>query len=321
MNEHRMIEIAQNYFKEPNNEINAVRLQEIQYRNSGVNPATPTIGLPAGEARKHGLLFFLASKNVYPVYGDHVAEIRLSMYYFDSQLARVNNESLGWRFQRETALRYYWLVHDFIVNGDIVSHVILGKDRRMEETTKKTKVWAAALLIFRVTYGWYRTPTSNGGMLALDQMALYPENQLVHNYMVLPLIHTLCMELDPHCDLCPREILLMDLRNLERNIKQKSKYHGNWSQAEALRRIYLPVDDPRRITDADRFMVSGIEYKFARLFSLIITDFKRPWNKRLSGRAREDNKCWLTNWEKHTFYKSLDDTYVTARYGEPHYQP
>jgi hypothetical protein len=317
--EQRLIETAERYFDA--NEVNAFRLQEQEYQNSGTNPPPPQFGLPTGHARTNGLIYFVRSDNVYPVYGDHVAEIRLTMYFFDSQLARVNATAQTWRVQRETALRYYFLVHDFIVDQNIVAHVTLGEGRRIDETTKTTKIWAAALLIFRVTYGWHRTPTSKGGMESLHEMAKYPQNALVHNYMVKPLIHNLCLELDPHCDLCPRNILLLDLQNVERNIKQKSRIKGNWSQAEALRRINLGDNHPDRITDNDRYMVCGIEYKFAHLFSLIIKDFKRYWNKRLQGQARFNNKCWLTHEEKGSFYKSLDDTYVLARYGEPHYEP
>jgi hypothetical protein len=320
MNNERLIEMAQTYFGEGVN-INHHLLVEIEQRNSSEhNVIVVPEGLPNGHTRLQGLLFLLRSKNIYPV-GNRVGGVRVALAFFDSLPAQVNNPTGTWRQQRETAIRYFWLVHDHMADIRVLSHGILGKGRKVDKSFITTKIWIASLLIFRVSYGWYRTPTRYGGILALDRMALMKENELVHNLMVKPLIQFFCLEMDPHKHLCPSKILRQDLRKLELRIKTKSKEHGIWSQTEALRRIDLDENHPERITAADRFMLSGIEYKFAHLFSLIIKEFRRPWNPRLEGATRGTDSCWLTEFEKSTFYKSLDNDCVVVRFGEPNHEP
>lgn len=311
-----MIQISEQWYGELVGELNTTRLQEIELASSVGDPTVrlvPKGGEGYGKARERGLQALLRSRNVYPV-GNNCCEIRCALRVFDSMDATVNNTVSNWFHQRETAIRYYWLIHDHREDLGVANHVILADKRRLDETFKANKIWAAALIIFRVAYGWHIKPK---GMKRLWEMAELPSNKLVHNMLVKPLIVFFCLEMDPHNYLDPCKILTTDLSRLEGNIKQKSKAHGNWSQDEAIRRIGLGDNDTESITFKDGPMISGIEYKFARLFSLIINGFERPWNRHKEGEKRAE-KCWLTDLEKRTYYLTINEM-VQARYGQPTY--
>lgn len=309
----QMIRVGRDYFYSNGNEISLVFLQDTELLNSdGVNPVPPEHGVVHGTSRKQGLAKLLESPNKYPV-GEDSMDVRLSIMYFDLHQATVNNALQSWGLQRETAIRYYWLVHDQREAPEVRDHVILGKNRQLQSTCKTTKVWSAAIIIFHVAYSW---TTVGNRMKSLREMGEYAQNGLVHTMLVLPLIQFFCLEMDPYNCLDPTEILDQDLSRLENNIKTKAKNFGVWSQKDAVRRIALPENHEESIADADKGMCQGIEVEFAILFSLVVRNFMLPFDRHQKGARRQKN-VWMTTLERTRMYRSLDETYVLARYGQP----
>lgn len=308
----QMIHTGRDYYYAGGTELSLVHLRQVEMLNSpGVIAVPPNGGVIHGLTRKEGIKALLECPNKYPV-GEDSQAIRLCVLLFDRRNATVNNNLRDWQHQRDTAIRYYFLVHDQREEME-VRDSILGEKRMLERTCKTAKNWAAALIIFHCAYGW--TVTGNK-MTSLKEMATYDGNELVHLMFVLPLIQFFCLEMDPYKCLDPREILEVDLSRLENNIKQKAKKFGVWSQPEAVRRLALPEGHLDEITDEDKSMCAGIEVSFAILFSLIIKGFLLPFDRHKTGVKRE-SKIWITDLERSFLYQSLDDTYLLARYGEP----
>jgi hypothetical protein len=98
------------------------------------------------------------------------------------------------------------------------------------------------LAITRTVFGDYRKSSSLDKLVKMGQK---PQNELVYYMMVLPLVMTFCLELNPHMALDPKTILRKDMSRMENNIKTQLKAYGTWSEQLALFRINLPVGHPQ----------------------------------------------------------------------------
>lgn len=274
--------------------------------------ALPENGIPRGHAASMGVVVLLQSPNLYPV-GKNSTNIRLAITCFDRQLARVNNTERQFQFQRELFVRYYHIVHKHIEDPQLAGHDTLGVHKDVKGTFRTTKMWIVALLVSKLAYGWHVKASHMDKLWAMGEL---PENKLVHYMFVLPCVQLACTEMNPHNSLCYRTILNYNLKRLENNIKSKSRQFGWYSQNEAIRRINLdPAVHPNEaITYRDEQMCCGIEYQFARMFSLIIKDFKWPFNTS----TKQPEKLWITPQEKARAYVGYSAD-VCARYGRPSY--
>ena len=261
--------------------------------------------------RERGLKALLAMPNFYPV-GQHAREVRICITVFDYSLARVNNCEQFWRLQKEICIRYFYAIHEHIPDQSLCGHNILGHRKHVRKSFSDCKNWIACLLICKCAYGWSLKPTEMDTLWAMGEL---PHNRLVHNMFVRPMLFYLCTEMNPHAALCYRRILKIDLKRLENNLKSKFREYGAYSMDEALRRMKLDpnVHPNEAITFRDEAMVSGFEYKFLRILTLIVPDFKHYFNQY----TRAPVRLWLTEAEKRSLFVGYGDGHVIPRYGAP----
>ena len=305
----QMITIGEAYYSDIREEMSIPRTQEIV-----AGPlVVPQDGEPRGVAVQRGLKELLNSPNIYPV-GDNSRQVRMCVQLFDNCLARVNDRDNDWRTQREICIRYYYAIYDHIPDQRLQGHNIIGHKKHIRKSFDDQKNWIAALLICKCAYGWGMKAHE---MEPLWKMGLLPHNRLVHHMFVLPMVYFLCTEMNPHDSLNYRVILKLNLNRLENNCKSKFRDYGAYSMDEALRRMSLnPATHPMEvITYMDASMCSGIEFRFLRIFSLIIPEFK--W--KFCQYRRKAAQLWLTDEEKNSLYRGLDSRYVVPRYGKPSY--
>ena len=272
--------------------------------------SAPTGGEQRGTACKKGLRALLVSRNLLPV-GERSSMVRLAVRYHDIQDCSVNDSSRTWGWAKELCLRYYHPVHDHLEHSNVVHHNIVGHNRQIPTTFDETKNQIVALLVHKVAYGFNMKPSGMGRLWEIGEKS---ENSVQHWLVVMPLVTFFVTEMNPNGSLDFRKIMRLDCGKLEHNIRTKSSTRGIWSQQEALRRVALPHGDPEAITYKDQDMCRGIKWKFARLFSLIISDFKWPFDKTTS----LPHHLWITEHEKSLLYVGINPQ-VQPKCGRPSY--
>ena len=276
----------------------------------GDDRSPETVGAAAAMGGLPGLL---ASRNLLP-YGPDSWLIGLAIQQFDLTPALVNEGHLTWLYQKHMVIRYYFQVMDHLPNHEIRYHQILGtgSSNKVHEHFVSIKNQIATLLIAKCGFGWDFGATGMRG--TLHELGTQPEYEARYYTFVLPMAHFLCTEMNPHGALNFRDIVTkIKLVRIEEYMKKRLE-KGIWSQELLMKRIKLPVSHQWHVTYLDRDVTKGVEYKFARLCSLIVPNYKWPFNQRL---GRPD-KLYITQQEldlMHTGY----DQHTIARFDQPSY--
>ena len=309
----RMIYIAKAYYGNIEQVLSEDRLQEINSASGLMSPA-PEGGEVRGLARSYGRIEdLLASPNMYPV-GKGSHEIRSCVQCYDLLPATVNHngEAITNGHLREMAIRKFWVIHDRQLSSQ-VEESDLAAGKHVERTHNCALVNCACLAIVRTVFG---ETLASSKLKSLQDMGRYPEYELAYYMMVLPLVVTLCTEMNPHMALDPRQILRKNLGKMENNIKTKLQRYGAWSEELAKYRLQLHFDHPMAINAFDEPMMSGIEFHFLRFYTVFVKGVSLPWDKRL----RQHHKLWLTPAEKELLYVGYDDQWLNPRWPRPRQQ-
>ena len=276
----------------------------------GQMAAAPVGGEVYGHPRTVGLDYLLRSPNLYPT-GPGSSEIKALMQYYDTQPAQftLNGQPMTNGDLRRLAIRKYWPVHDIIID-DSVATSTLAKGKHISSSNKNQKIRCACLAITRTAFGENR---QSSRLDRLVKMGRQPQNELVYYMMVLPLVMTFCLELNPHMALDPKTMLRKDMSRVENNIKTQLKAYGSWSEQLALFRINLPVGHPQALTGLDEDMLSGIEVRYLRWYTCFMSTVSLPWDEH----ERCRNNFWITPQEKQYLFVGYDARWLYARFGRP----
>ena len=298
--DHVCLDVCKQHFNMARYILTAVVVEDVVADNS--TAPVPEGGEARGKAILRGLGELLESPNMLPV-GTGTYEVRLCITSFDRQLEQSGNRFAG---VREAFVRYYYPLAFHTADQRVVAHDILGRGKKIETTFQSHHNDVVALLIFKLSMGWDLIAHRAG---RLWKMGTKQEHEMNFHLIALPLLVFACTEMNPHNQLCCKTILEKNLNRLENNLCQKITQFSTWSQEEALRRI-----EADEIDFEDRDMCSGVEFQFARMFSLIIKDFKWKFNHD----TRTAELPWITAEEKRLMYVGYDNIAV-PRYGQPPY--
>jgi hypothetical protein len=268
---------------------------------SAVTADTPLGGEKRGTAHLRGLDQLLQSPNRLPV-GDGSSNIAVYTAIFDCTLARVNNITAPWQEQKDNVIRYFYNVYNH--NPDVaVQQSQLNGTRDLDTSFAIHKMRIAALLVFAGAYGWEWHNEYRRKSLLL--MAQIPQNQTVHHFFVLPMLFFICTEMNPNGNLDLNYILEMNLARVPNYIRNNTKRFGIWSQEELVRRLSLDTTNPANAGDLidalDKPMLSGIEFQFARMYSLIVSNFTKPYC--FQRQMYDPDKLWITQQENGLLYQ------------------
>lgn len=264
------------------------------------------VGEPCGQARLGGIPRLLSTDNLYP-FGPQSGWMRRSVIWFDTVTTPtvINGAPRTYRYLRELLVRFYFSVHDHMPDAAIVSHRILGKNKKVEDGFATTKNWIVAILLTKSVVGW----NSNDSQVnRLWEMGTHPSYRIQYYLFVLPMLVFMVTEMNPHNHLSVRRVLNFDMSRIPSHIRHKASKHSIWSQEEALNRL-----SRNEISNRDADMCSGIEFKFARVLSLIVANFTWKYDT-----ARlQPILPWITAAEKELIYEPLDAQHVRPMVGNP----
>ena len=269
-------------------------------------PGSPhPIGFAArNRTKERRILYLVLSPNLLP-YGRRVA-MRPLVAAFDKTLS--THGGVTWGYHKRSVIRYMNEISDHYARNEIHFHEQLGRPRPnrggggtdVKRHFIHMKGRLLVILIFRSLIGWRQ----GLGQLpfTLAQMQRDPYWRPYYYLYVLPLMHYICTEMNDGSEMNPHELLVsVNIHRCEGEIKRRAK-NGLWSQDRMIYRINRPPNDPEEIRTIDNNITKGIEYKFARLCSLVIPDFKPRWS-----RAHRDRvHMYLTATEWANLYRGYD---------------
>ncbi len=299
-----MLVAGQNYYGNYHERTNYI-LHQI-YTTSEVGHQLDPHSWPIGAAQTHGLPALLQCTNIVP-WGNGTKLIRTCILAFDARPALVNDMTRPWLFQKHMVVRYYFNIMNHVADNAIVGHDVLGKKNKVRHHFAYTKNAVAALLITKCCQGWGMMPS---GLISLHAMEDHPVYQQRYYMFVLPIIQFLITEMNPHAHLDARVILEMDMPRIEEYLLKRITKHGIWSQELMLHWIQNGQVQKTK----HRHVTKGVEFQFARLLSLIIRDYKWPYNQE----HRAPEKLYCLQVEIDHMYQGYD-CYTVARYGVPTY--
>ena len=268
-----------------------------------------------GSAAKIGLNALLVSRNLLP-YGPNARDARMITHCFDSLPSESNDIfTTVWLEQKQMVIRYYYHVYDKVPINNIANGLIIGaaSNNRVMAHYKTVKNQLVALLIVKCAYGWHFTVPSRR-QVDLKELSQWINYKGVFFKFVIPMIHFVVTEMNPHRHLSVRKILDTNLSRLEEKMRERARNNGVWSHELLRVRLGLHTKDPGYPNEWDNHVTKGVEYHFARLSSLIIPNYKLPYNEE----TQEQEKVYLTLEEYNRLYVGYDDTAV-ARFGVPEY--
>ena len=285
-------------------------LEAVQ-RNGGDEQPYETIG----SAAREGLTTLLTSRNLLP-YGPG-SEFACSIIHCSDSLASQSNDCLNnlWMDQKRMVIRYYYRVYNLVPCTRIRFGNIVGSKskNKVEEHYKVTKNQLVAILIVKCAYGWDFNMPSNK-CVRLEEFSTWPSHKLAYYNFVIPMINFVITEMNPHCHLDARLILDTNISRVEEYVKNRCLNGGIWSHDLLEIRLQLARTHPMAVNHLDRDVTKGIEFKFARLASLIIPNFKLPYNLD----KRHTEKLNITKEEYRQLYRGYDHLAI-ERYEEPTY--
>lgn len=297
-----MILAGREYYGDFHQQVNYV-LHQI-YTTTAVGLRLDPAAWPIGLARKQGLDALLRCTNIVP-WGYNTFLVRMCVMHFDSLPATVNDSYNNWLFQKHMAVRYYFHVMDHVADTRIVGNHVLGRKNKVAQHFKYTKNAIVALLIAKCCQGWEMTPAYLQSLHAMEDSPQYQERYYM---FVLPFTQFVITEMNPHAHLDARSILEMDMSRAEEYLIKRVRKHGIWSQNKMLH--WIQTGEIDRVKH--RHVCKGVEFQFARLLSLIVRDYKWPYNQDLMA----PEKLYIWDWEQALMYEGYDRLAV-ARYGVP----
>lgn len=267
-------------------------------------------GRPMGEARTQGLRGLLSSPNLL-VYGANSYQLRQCQMHFDQLDAKSSPDgtNLNNWYLRHLIIMYFYPVHDHCCEQTIHYHKILGTGSRNKVNShfKDVKNQLVAVLIARAVVGWGQSLTS---LTTLEDLKEYPHYRVRYYMIVCPMIFFLCTEMNPQAHLNARIILETNLARVEEYMRKRVSSHGIWSQE-----LMVEWDRQGKLNHNHKNITKGVEFKFARLCSLIVSDYKAPYNEYL----QKPWKLFITQEEYNLLYTGYDPRYARDRYGVPSY--
>lgn len=311
LTEEHMIQVGVGFYGDAHTVLDHIFTQRLTSFPPGVPPDLRA--WPVGVAVGMGLVMLIRCPNIVP-YGPNTILVRACQNRFDASPARQINDGLTtWLYQKHLAMRYYHFIYDLVIPDVIHYHNILGTGyhNKVREHAITMKNQIACLLIVKCCVGWDMS-LSRFRYNTLEDLANFPEYQARYYMFVVPMLYFLCTEMNPHNHLNARVILEKDLGRLEEYMRKRCKDHGIWCQEEIQRRIRNG-----QINHKHKHVCKGVEFKFARLCSLIIPDYVWPYNEDL----RRAEKLYITYEQQNQMYTSLEgpgyDYHALARYGRP----
>ena len=156
------------------------------------------------------------------------------------------------------------------------------------------------IMTVRSLIGWRQG--LRGFPRSLAAMERDPYWRPYYHCYVLPLIHYICTEMNFGAEMNPSELLVdVNVWRCESEIKARAKL-GIWSQDRMLDRMKHPPTHPEAIGSIDNHITKGVEYKFARLCSLVIPNFKVRW----SIEHQDAIPLFITDDERNNLYRGYD---------------
>ena len=265
-----------------------------------------------GSAARAGLDTLLTSRNMLP-YGKGSKAARLITHCFDSSPGDVINTT--WLERKQLVIRYYWHVHSKIPSCRVRHGNIVGSrsKKKVEEHYRTVKNQLVAVLIVKCAYGFdFAMPTARS--VRLHELSTWQDFDGVYYKFVLPMIKFVATEMNPHAHLDVRTILNTNLSRVEEKLKGRTSNGGVWSHDLLQFRLRLPKGHPLFVDHRDLDLTKGTEFNFARLASLIVPNYKLPYN--LSTNDLE--KLNITRSEYDRLYQGYD-AHAVAQYDEPTY--
>lgn len=307
---------VRNYYGDPKSYATEDRVESLIMVDS--QELVPEGGEKRGDAiRRGGLRAVLDSPNMYPV-GANSMEARLCLTSFDRQIAEAGSIFTGVRVR--FAKYYHKVVHNQ-PSSQVVDHPILGCRKKIEDSFANDHNNIVALLLLRFCF----TAKKASKLGRLYELGAQPDSSLNYQMLLIPILMHVVTEMNPYNSLSVRVILNKNLSRLEYNIRQKPLLSSIWSQDRAVQRIgFVPTlgvpspstkgEGPINMLDQD--MCSGTEFKFARMYSLIVQDFKWKFDRQ----TQQPVLPWITAEEKALMYRAFDDE-VVPLFDRPRYGP
>ena len=275
----------------------------------------PDAYVRVGSAAENGLNALLVCRNLLP-YGPNCGDARMVTHCFDSLPSESNDIfSTVWLEQKQMVIWYYYHVYDKVPVNNIANGLIVGgaSNNCVMDNYKTVKNQLVALLIVKCAYGWHFKIQSRRNV-DLKELSQYDDYRAVFFKFVIPMIHFVVTEMNPHPHLSVMKIFDTNLSRVEGKMRDRAKYNGVWSHELLKCRMGLHTRDPQYVGGWDNHVTKGVEYRFARLSSLIIPNYKLPYNEE----TKEQEKVYLT-WEEYDrLYVGYDNTAI-ARFGVPEY--
>ena len=236
-------------------------------------------GLAAEQHRTIGVAAFLASPNLLPTDEKHVL-VRNLTELFDQKPQKTTHAGFRpYGVAKEMVIRKYSRVFDIRPNPDLRIHPHIGLPRgnNIAQHYQSCKKWCAALLVAKEFLGYLRT--FNRGFKLLDLATdADPENREVLWFGVLPMLFFIVTEMDPYEELDLISLLSIDIGRIPDSVVSRMRgfQGGIWSEQVLSHRMNLPLGHPEGLSAADQFAPKGLEFRFARMLSLLIPDLWIP---------------------------------------------